>query len=145
MLIFSKEGKITAKDDKTNIVIPFTVPENIRKLTVSYSYSPKTVGEETAKRYVTENMRKYGVKLTDINLFLPVKNLIPLSFDENGKYRGACHRQANEQKVIICEKDSTPGILNRPVTKGEWDIVLNVHFAGCDIDYKISVEGDEEL
>ena len=75
---------------------------------------------------------------------MPVKNLVTLSFDENGEYRGACHRQPNEQTVIIAESGSTAGILNRPITAGKWDVMLNVHFAGCDIDYTIEIDGEAD-
>ena len=36
-------GIINESDDKTNICHSFCVPETVKKLTVSYSYSPKTV------------------------------------------------------------------------------------------------------
>jgi hypothetical protein len=75
---------------------------------------------------------------------MPVFNLVTLSFDENGEYRGACHRQPNNQTIIIADNNSTPGILNRPIKSGEWDVILNIHYAGCDIDYKIEIDGEVE-
>lgn len=145
MLIFSRQGKITEQDDKTNIVLDFIVPEGIKKLTVKYSYNPKEVEDKTlAGKAVVNGMKKYGVDFADPEAFMPVKNLVTLSFDENGEYRGACHRQPNEQTVIIAESGSTAGILNRPITAGKWDVMLNVHFAGCDIDYTIEIDGEAD-
>lgn len=145
MFIFSKTGKITPADDKTNIRLDFTVPDGITKLIVRYSYSPKTVEDKNlANSAVATGMKKYGVTFASPDKFMPVKNLVTLSFDENGTYRGACHRQPNEQTVIISEKDSTPGVFNRKITPGSWDVILNVHFAGCDIEYQLEIEGEAE-
>lgn len=141
MIIFSKNGKITPADDKTNICLGFNVPDGATKLVVKYSYSPKDVeNEDQACEQIYTSMKKYGMNVTNVSSFLPVHNLVTLSFDENGEYRGACHRQPNEQTVVIAENNSTAGIINRPVRAGDWDIVLNVHYAGCDIDYSIEVE-----
>lgn len=141
MLIFSSKGTITPLQDKTNIALDFAVPKGTQWLKISFEYNPKTVEDKkTANALIFAGMKKYDVDLRNIEDFMPVKNLITLSFDENGKYRGACHRQPNKQTIIIAEKDSTFGILNRPVENGEWQIVLNVHFAGCPVDYSIDIE-----
>jgi hypothetical protein len=143
MLIFSTDGKLTPNDDKTNIKIPFTVPSGTNSLVVKYSYSPKTVEDKTlAMKAVAGAMEKYRVNFADAQAFFPVNNLVTLSFDECGKYRGACHRQPNEQTVVIAPSNSTPGIFNRELSAGEWCVVLNAHFIGCDIDYSISIEGE---
>lgn len=141
MIIFSYSGIITPAQDKTNIRLDFTVPDGAKKLIVHYSYNPKDVeDEDKAGALIYNGMKKYNMDIANVSSFMPVHNLVTLSFDENGEYRGACHRQPNEQTVIIAEGNSTPGIFNRPVTAGDWDIVLNVHFAGCDINYNIDVE-----
>ena len=143
MNIFSHKGRITPADDKTNITHTFTVPDGVERLVVRYSYSPKEVeDEDSAMRLVAEGLRRCNTAVVNVSSFLPVKNLITLSFDENGSYRGACHRQPNEQTIIIAETGSTSGINNSPIQAGEWAVVLNVHFAGCDIDYTVDIEGE---
>lgn len=138
-------GIINESDDKTNICHSFCVPETVKKLTVSYSYSPKTVENKSlAEQKIAQAMEKYKINFADPDAFFPVKNLVTLSFDENGQYRGACHRQPNEQTVIIASADSTPGIINREIQSGSWSVVLNVHFAGCEIKYNLEIEGEEE-
>ncbi len=146
MLIFQKSAVINEKDDKTNIVHEFTVPKDTKEVAVKYSYSPKTVEDElTANRLIKDGMKKYNVENYDNEKYMPVKNLITLSFDECGKYRGACHRQANEQLIIIKDENSTPGIINRTIENGMWKVLLNVHFVGCRVDYSLEIEakGDE--
>ncbi|MBQ7202782.1 MAG: hypothetical protein IJS03_02055 [Eubacterium sp.] len=141
MLIFEKKGIITNADDKTNLSFTFKVPEGVNELKVKYSYSPKTVEREAeAHHQIEEAMRKYGMQNFDTDGLMPVKNLITLSFDENGEYRGACHRQPHNQLITIGE-NSTPGIINKPVDSGIWHVVLNVHYAGCNIHYSLEIEG----
>lgn len=143
MQLFETRGKITPLQDKTNIVHHFSVPDGVNKIAVKYSYSPKTVDDkDLAVRALQKGMKKYGVTFFDPERFMPVNNLITLSFDERGEYRGACHRQANKQTIVIAGKNSTPGILNREIQPGDWDVMLNVHFVGCDVDYNIEITGE---
>jgi hypothetical protein len=143
MTIFSNIGKITPLDDKTNIKLDFKVPDGIEKLTIKFSYSPKVIDDKTiSNKILNENMKKYSVDFATAESFLPILNFVTLSFDENGEYRGACHRHQNEQVITISSTSSTCGIINRPLKSGDWDVVLNVHFAGCDIDYSIEIDGE---
>ncbi len=145
MQIFSAQGTITPADDKTNIRLAFTVPDGIRALTVNYRYAPKHIEDEhLAAKAITDGLKRYNADVVNASSFLPVSNLITLSFDENGRYRGACHRQPNDQTIIIADTDSTPGIYNRPLLSGEWCAVLNVHYAGCEISYTIDIDGEAE-
>ena len=144
MILYSKQGIILPSQDKTNIALPLTVPNGIKEIKIKYSYSPKTVEDSAAaEKAVVEGMKKYNVPLDDVNRFLPVSNLITLSFDDPDGYRGACHRQPNKQLITIGQ-NSTPGIFNRKITAGEWRIVLNVHYAGRKIHYSVEAEGVSE-
>lgn len=146
MLIFSTKGKVTTANDKKNLIHRFDVPENIKSLTIKYSYSPKTIeNREKAVSLVRGCFEKYDERLIGKPAdYLPVKNLITLSLDENGRYRGAAHRQSNDQTHIISENFASPGFIKGKINSGEWDIMLNVHFIGCDVDYNITVEGKAE-
>ena len=142
MLIFSTKGKITVDNDKTNLIHRFDVPSGVKVMTVKYSYSPKTLeNREKAVSIVKDCFEKYDETLIGKPAeYLPVKNLVTISIDENGNYRGAAHRQANEQTHILSEEKASPGFIKGKINEGEWDIVLNVHSVSCDVDYNISVE-----
>lgn len=144
MLIFSTKGKITTDNDKTNLIHRFDVQSGIKSLTIKYSYSPKTLeNREKAVALVRSCFEKYDEQLVGKPAdYLPVKNLITLSIDENGKYRGCAHRQANEQVHTLSEEAASPGFSKGKINEGEWDIVLNVHSISCDVEYTIVVEGD---
>lgn len=146
MLIYSTKGKITAANDKTNLIHRFDVPEHIDKLIIRYSYSPKTFeNREKAVSIVRDCFDKYDETLIGKPAdYLPVKNLITLSVDENGKYRGAAHRQANKQEHILSADYASPGFVKGKPESGEWDIMLNIHCVCCDVDYTITVEGETE-
>lgn len=143
MKLFSNSGTITPDQDKTNIALQFNVPHGIKKLKVEYYYAPKEVSDkESSDKLIAVAMKKYGIRFANPEAFLPVKNLVTLSFDEVGEYRGACHRQPNRQTIIISGKNSTPGIINREIKAGSWDVVLNIHFVGCDVNYSIEIDGE---
>ena len=141
MKILSFKGKISEKNSKTNISHKFTVSKNAKRLVIGFSYNPKNVENVAHSLGLIENgLKKYNIESDNPSQFLPIRNLVTLSFDENGKYRGACHRHPNEQLIVISSENSTPGIINKPLESGEWDAVLNVHFAGCEIEYSIEIE-----
>ncbi len=144
MLIFSTKGKITTDNDKTNLIHRFDVPNGVKSLTIKYSYSPKTLeNREKAAAVVRSCFEKYDEQLVGRPAdYFPVKNLITLSADENGSYRGCAHRQANEQMHILSEEYASPGFIRGRINEGEWDIVLNVHSISCDVEYTVIVEGD---
>lgn len=144
MVIFEKKGTLTVECDKTNICHKFDVPSGLKSLKIRYSYSPKILADrEKAAMLVRDCFEKYDEKmLTRPVDYLPVKNLVTISVDENGKYRGAAHRQADRQEHIISENFASPGFVKGKVSQGQWDIVLNVHSISCDVDYEIAVEGE---
>ena len=144
MLVLSHKGRICENESKTNISHKFSVSEGAKRLVIRFSYSPKSVENEgLAMKHIEEGLKRYKVRCKDPSDFLPIRNLLTLSFDENKEYRGACHRHPNEQTIVISDKNSTPGIINKPLESGEWDAVLNVHFAGCEIEYSIEIEEEK--
>lgn len=146
MILFEKKSKLTVNDDKTNIVNKFTVPENIKVLNISYSYSPKNLEDrEKAVEIIKDCFKKYDEYIVGRpSDYLPVKNLLTLSVDCNGNYIGAAHRQSNEQEITISSEFSTPGFIKCSVDSGVWDVAVNVHSINCDVEYSIVVEGVEE-
>lgn len=148
MIIFEKSGIVLPEQDKTNIPLEFTVPEGIKKLIIDYNYSPKTLDDkEKAYKRLEKSIEKYlgseyNAKPED---FMPVKNLITLSLDENEKYRGAAHRQADKQHHEINENYASPGFLKGKIHGGKWNLMLNVHCCACKVNYHITITGEAEI
>ena len=144
MKLLSHNGVLTADDNKTNIKLSFDVPDGVKSLRVEYKYNPKFVEDkEKSIDMIRAACEEYDEKIDDYEQYLPLANLVTLSFDDKNGYRGACHRHPNEQSIVISSNGSTPGIINAPVESGEWSVTLNVHFVGSDkVEYSIDIEGD---
>ena len=146
MIFFEKQGVITPAQDKTNISFEFEVPQGVSVLDIDFSYFPKTLEDEgSAVDILSSALEKYLGKDNDQDPrdFLPVKNLITLSADDPSGYRGAAHRQPNEQHIVLAEENSTPGFLNREVSAGKWRVMLNFYCCVCGVHYSLKISGGE--
>lgn len=146
MIIFETAGRVLPEQDKTNIPLEFTVPEGIDKMIIDYEYSPKMLEDrEKAEALLKESIEKYlgDEYKAEPRDFFPVKNLITLSLDGNGVYRGAAHRQADKQHHEISREFASPGLIKGEIHAGKWQVVLNVHCCACAVDYKIQIAGEE--
>ena len=144
MILFEKSGAVTPENDKMNIVLPFEVPDGIKKLIIDYSYSPKILeNREKSLQMINNCLQKYS-EPGNAEAYLPVKNLITVSLDDRNSYRGAAHRLAETQRHIIGEDFASPGFARGKISAGEWRLVLNVHCCVCRVDYKIRISGEEK-
>ena len=144
MILLKKKGVITPDMDKTNIAFSFDVPYGVSALNMDFSYSPKTLDDESAAvRLISSALEQYlGTDHgKDPRDFLPVKNLITVSVDDPLGYRGAAHRQPNEQHIVIGGAETSPGFTKGAVSSGTWRVVLNVHCCVCDAAYNLKISG----
>lgn len=146
MVLLNKSGKITLDENKTNIVLPFEIKDDFKSLKISFEYSPKTLNDKAKEIKIAEAcLKEYDeVQEGNIDTYLPIKNLVTLSLDSSREYLGAAHRQSNKQEHIISPDFSSPGFFKTDIAKGEWTIMLNIHSISCDVDYNITVEGEEK-
>ena len=130
MVLLNKTGKITLADNKTNIVLPFEIKDDFKSLKINFEYSPKTLEDKAKEIKIAEDcLEKYGeVQEGNIENYLPIKNLVTVSLDSSREYLAF----------------SSAGFFKTDIAKGEWKITLNVHSVSCDVDYKITVEGEEK-
>lgn len=119
---------------KTNVSIPFEIPQGLQKLVIDYSYSPKELDDEKESiRLVKENLLRDGYEDTgDYGEYLPLKNLITLSLDSPKGYVGAAHRQAPIQSHEISASFSSVGFVKTEIYEGEWVLTLNLHAVVTD-------------
>lgn len=134
-------------DSKSNRYIPFTVPEGIKKLFITYSYSPKTLEDkEKSCDLIRENILRDAPedidRYTDYNEFMPLKNLVTVSLDSPTEFRGAAHRHDEHQYHEIGESFASPGFLKGKICAGQWRLSLNIHAVVTDIcTCRIKIEG----
>ncbi len=150
--IILKETEICLRpdDERSNRYIPFSVPEGIKRLFITYSYSPKIL-EDKEKSYelICENILRDAPedvnRYPDYEEFMPLKNLVTLSLDSPEEFRGAAHRHDETQFHEIGENFASPGFLKSKIIAGEWRLSLNIHAVVTDIcTCRIKIEGEAE-
>ena len=135
-------------DEKSTRYIPFIIPEGVKRLFITYSYSPKILEDkEKSLLLIKENLiRDAGeewTEYTDYDEFLPLKNLVTLSLMSPEGYQGAAHRQADEQYHEIGEAYASPGFVRGGIIAGQWELCLNVHALVTDAcTCSIKIEGE---
>lgn len=149
-VLLEKTVHLSTKHDKTNVILPFTVPHDFARLEISIAYSPKYITDpEDVKKAVMDCYRKYLLpedvpETVDPSQFR-LNNLLTLSLDCNGRYVGAAHRQAPLQFHVISKEKSSRGFWKCKVEKGEWRAMINVHsLAAGTVDYEIQIVGWED-
>ena len=60
-LIFEETKTLTPNDTKTNVPLQFYVAEELEKMKIEFSYSPKNLDdEEKAHKYIDDGFEKYA-------------------------------------------------------------------------------------
>lgn len=140
---------LTPDDEKTHFRIPFILDKDTKKIVITYSYFPKKLtDEEKSYELIKENLLRDAGEdaggYEDYSEFMPLKNLVTLSLDSPEGYRGAAHRQANEQRHIIGKDFASVGFIKGEPPEGEWTLVLNAHAVVTDsVECKIKIEAEE--
>ena len=118
--------KITKDKEGLYYTVPFSVPENVVKITVSYDYFKPTKG-----------------LLGD----LKPSNTIDIGLmDEKGNFlgwSGSAHKS-----IFVGESESSNGYLTGPVNQGEWQIIVGAYHVlpdGVEVTYSIDFEYKEEI
>lgn len=84
-LIFEETKTLTPNDTKTNVPLQFYVAEELEKMKIEFSYSPKNLDdEEKAHKYIDDGFEKYAPEPYRKGYkpwyeYLPVKNLLTVS------------------------------------------------------------------
>lgn len=148
--ILQRTERIEPSQSRTNVIIPFEVPEGFLGLFIQCSYSPKYIEDmEFAEREIKKGIAKYVPadameEYGSWHDYLPLCNLITLSLDCNGEYVGCAHRHDPLQKHIISLGYSSPGF-DRHAAKGSWRAVINVHCVtgNAPAFYELNIYGIE--
>ncbi len=118
--------KISKDKEKLYYTVPFSVPENVVKITVSYDYYKPTKGF-----------------LGD----LKPSNTIDIGLtDEKGNFlgwSGSAHKT-----VSVGEFESSAGYLTQTINPGEWQIIVGAYHVlpeGVEVAYDIHFEYKEEV
>ncbi|SNX54739.1 hypothetical protein SAMN05660242_2452 [Thermoanaerobacterium sp. RBIITD] len=153
-LIYKTESIVTPLCIKTHITYKLYLPMVCKKLIIEFSYNPKELDnaeesmkiiKKALKNYVNEEDMVYYKE--NLGNYLPLKNLITLSFDDKNGFRGCAHRQDNVQKLFISNKSASPGLIQGSIPAGYFFITLSLHAIVTDFcKYKLFIwEGNDEF
>jgi len=113
------DGHLWPHQARTFVCFPFEVPAGTGSLRIRFYFEPAKSG--------------------------PYNNLLTLSlFDPHG-FRGAGHRHAPAQEIVVGPAEATPGFLAGPVMAGRWLLEIDCHAVldspSQGVDYGLLVEG----
>lgn len=118
--------KITKDKEGLYYTVPFTVPENVVKITVSYDYYKPIKG-------------LLGV--------LKPTNTVDLGLmDEKGNFLG--WSGSSHKSIFVGEFEASKGYLSQPINPGEWQIIVGAYHIldeGVEVTYNIDFEYRQEV
>ena len=149
--------RLTPADHQTHRIYRFHVPAGCSQLRLSVSYTPKLLPEEESVRLTVEARRQQAASLASrlgerlaeqwsselaaVVPNAPVANLVTISLDDaSGKYRGAAHRHAPRQNLVLGPDVASPGLVPGPLAAGEWALTLSAHTlvsSQCEVSIQI--------
>lgn len=132
IILLEKELVLTPKDCKTNMFFEFSVSDELSHMFIDIGYEPKFFYDfDKSMELIIGCVEKYDLdKETDmygpIENLLPLSNLVTFSLDMNRSYRGAAHRHANCQHLVLAEKFTSAGFMAGRLEQGLWRAAVNV-------------------
>ena len=135
---------LTPDDHQTHRRYAFQVPSDCQELRIRVSYTPKYVSLEESQALSAAALRRQRADLTqrlgeslaaswtaDLAAAaetVPVPNLLTISLDDaDGVYRGAAHRHAPDQSLVLGPGGAAPGLVRGPLASGTWTLTLSAH------------------
>lgn len=147
MRLLDKQGTATPEDSRTHIRIPFELSEGVERLELRFEYAPKMLDDQERSLellrasydlYILPQQREQAAARAERHL--PLKNLITLSLDDPGGYRGACHRHDPVQELSISQHRASPGLIAAELLPGTWSVTLSLHCIVTDTcDYRLQI------
>lgn len=122
-LFLQRRDHLQPHQARRSLAWPFTVPPGVGELRLRLAFWPAQLGT--------------------------IRNLLTITlFDPNG-FRGAGHRHAPQQEIVITPDGATPGFLPGRLTPGTWTLELDCHCVlpseTDGVDYELEVTGNEAV
>jgi hypothetical protein len=147
--LFAAEIELTPSDTRTHKTFEFPLPSGIDRLIIETAYAPKVFPDRnTAQIRMLEGVLRCGLDRRQIygkpiEELSDLVNLIILSADLNGRYLGAAHRHAPEQRIHISPEGSSPGFFPAAIEPGSFRITVSVFLVLTEqCVYRIRVTGE---
>lgn len=145
------EGMLKPCCSKSQISYSFNVKSGAERFNIFFDFNPKKLdNKELSKKIILECMDKYAsgerkVSEEEWEDYLPVKNLLTISIDDNKEFRGAAHRQPDGSIFFIDKESVSPGLVAGELRAGQWTVTISVHCVVTDIcSYKLHIWTGED-
>lgn len=129
-LILERTFTLTPEDTAKNFALPFEVVQNYKSLRITHEYTPKVLEDAVVQQEIVGvAVEQYAIPRDLHQKFYNAKltNLVTTTLLSPDGYIGAAHRPANLQVHTISPEGSSVGFVATPITKGVWELVMNVH------------------
>ena len=142
--LLTLDERLTPVDHQTHRRYDFQVPSDCEELRVHVSYTPKHASRSESPALSAAALRRQRADLAqrlgdalaeswmaDVSAAAEktaVANLLTISLDDaDGAYRGAAHRHAPDQSLVLGPDAATPGLVRGPLPVGTWTLTLSAH------------------
>lgn len=138
-------GVLTPPCMKSHITYSFYIGENIKEIIINFQYYPLTLSDRSlSQSIIDDTLSGYGIHdkdEADWQKYLPLKNLLTLSIDDQLEFRGAAHKHENYQEVHISQASATQGFIKGAIIAGQWKLTISVHaLLTEECTYKLEVK-----
>jgi hypothetical protein len=144
VMLLTLNERLTPVDHQTHRCYDFQVPSDCEELRVRVSYTPKYVSRDDSQALSAAALRRQRADLAQrlgdalaatwtadqaaVAERAAVPNLLTISLDDaDGAYRGAAHRHAPDQSLVLAPDAATPGLVRGPLPGGTWTLTLSAH------------------
>ena len=151
---------LTPSDEKTHRRYSFAVPANCQALEFHLRYTPRFLSEEesvaqaeaslvdqqaTLAEIVGEPVAsRWAANVRPLAAGLRISNMLTISLDDSdGEYRGAAHRQSDDQRLMLRPEAASPGLVAGALPVGTWWLTLSAHkllSSQCAVSIQIGAE-----
>ncbi len=158
--LFDIHEILTPADHRTHRRYSFQVPPDSSRLELSVRYAPKRLSaHESSALAETALARQAAALATRVGDAMAeqwsadydpvarrarVSNLLTISLDDaDGHYRGAGHRQSNDQHLVIGPDTASPGLVVGALPPGGWTLTVSAHALAsdqCELSIQIAAE-----
>ncbi|MFC6228160.1 hypothetical protein ACFQI7_10085 [Paenibacillus allorhizosphaerae] len=127
-------GTVTPSCSKSHITYTVHLHDTVEELHIEFAYEPKALADEAkAKTLIEEGLQRYILQESlesykgGWESYLPLKNLLTLSFDDENGFRGAGHRHDPVQHLVIAAEEASPGLIPGSFPRGQLRVTISLH------------------
>ncbi|WP_416825318.1 CehA/McbA family metallohydrolase [Ectobacillus polymachus] len=143
LCLFQTKSTLNHTSTQTHTEHRFFVPQETTEIQITFNYSPVLVDDQERQSILIEEALKYDKELDPAEVKdVILRNLLTISIDDPDGFRGAAHRSAGLQNIVIGEKEATAGFWKGSIQAGLWSVTVSAHAILTEMcTYELIIEG----